>query len=158
MNRQFTITVDGQEHRIDIRDDNLLIDNIPFVWSADGNAVILDGIAFDTQIGDGTVTVDGQEFAVETAGFRIQHDRPKKRNGGGAPPAGAGSLAALMPGKIVKLLVAEGDEVAAGDVVLILEAMKMENEIEADRDGKIKAIHVSAGDNVEGGQALIDFE
>lgn len=160
MNRQFRIKVDGQEHKIDIRDDNLLIDNVPFVWGTDGDAVTLDGISYDVQPGEGTMTVDGLEYAVETQGFRIQRDKPKRRNGhgGGAAPAGEGNLTALMPGKIVKVLVTGGDEVKAGDVMLILEAMKMENEIEADRNGKIKVIHVAVGDNVEGGQALIDFE
>ena len=160
MNRQFKITVDGQEHRIDIRDDNLLIDNVPFVWSAEGDTVTLDGIDYEVRLGEGTATVDDQEYAVETPGFRIQREKPR-RNGNSArsaPPAGDGSLAALMPGKIVKVLVEVGDTVEAGDTVLILEAMKMENEVEAERSGTVKAIHVATGDNVEGGQALLDIE
>ena len=59
-----------------------------------------------------------------------------------------------MPGKIVKLVAAEGQAVKAGDVVLILEAMKMQNEITATVDGTVKAFNVTAGQSVKPGEAL----
>ena len=72
--------------------------------------------------------------------------------------AGANSVTAIMPGAILKVLVAEGDPVEAGDVVVILEAMKMENEIQAHRAGRVKTVHVGPGDSVENGQALVEIE
>ena len=60
-----------------------------------------------------------------------------------------------MPGKVIRVLVSEGEEIAEGDVAVILEAMKMENELRADRDGTVKQVAVAAGDDVELGQALI---
>ena len=54
-----------------------------------------------------------------------------------------------MPGKIIKLVANEGSSVKAGDVVLILEAMKMQNEITADTDGTVKKFNVAAGESVK---------
>jgi biotin carboxyl carrier protein len=62
---------------------------------------------------------------------------------------------APMPGKIVRILVKAGDEVEAGDPVVTLEAMKMENELCAPVGGTVKAVSVQTGDSVEGGQLLI---
>ena len=68
------------------------------------------------------------------------------------------SLISGMPGKIIRLMVKKGDEVKEGDPLLIMEAMKMENEMRASRDATIKEIHVAVGDNIEGGTVLINFE
>ena len=78
-----------------------------------------------------------------------------------APPAQASSdsmIMAPMPGIILSITVKEGDEVNAGDAILVLEAMKMENEIHAPRAGKVKKIHVSEGAEVQSGSALVEFE
>lgn len=78
---------------------------------------------------------------------------PKKA----AQSAGAGehSIDAPMPGKIVKLVASVGQSVNAGDVLLILEAMKMQNEITADAAGTVKAFNVDAGNNVAAGDSLV---
>lgn len=68
------------------------------------------------------------------------------------------SLVSGMPGKIVEVFVEEGDEVTKDQPLLIMEAMKMENEMRASSDGKIKSVNVNPGDNVESGQTLISFE
>ncbi|RMF76124.1 MAG: biotin/lipoyl-binding protein, partial [Acidobacteria bacterium] len=59
-----------------------------------------------------------------------------------------------MPGRVVKLLVEAGQEVAEGQGLLVLEAMKMENEVTAPRAGTVERLPVAAGDAVEGGQLL----
>lgn len=78
---------------------------------------------------------------------------PKKA----AQSAGAGehSIDAPMPGKIIKLVASVGQSVNAGDVLLILEAMKMQNEITADAAGTVKAFNVDAGNNVAAGDSLV---
>ena len=78
---------------------------------------------------------------------------PKKA----AVAAGAGehSIDAPMPGKIVKLVAAEGKAVKAGDTLLILEAMKMQNEIAADADGTVKTFNVTAGQSVKAHESLV---
>lgn len=73
--------------------------------------------------------------------------------GGGGPQ----TVAAYMPGRVVSLLVEEGAEVEAGQGVVVLEAMKMENEIQAERAGTVAKLHVAEGQAVEGGDPLFDL-
>ena len=75
---------------------------------------------------------------------------PKKAAG-----AGEHSIDAPMPGKIVKLVAAEGQAVKAGETLLILEAMKMQNEIAADADGVVKSFNVAAGQSVKAHESLV---
>ncbi len=72
-----------------------------------------------------------------------------------AAGAGEHSIDSPMPGKIVKLVAAEGAAVKAGDVLLILEAMKMQNEITADADGTVKKFNVAAGQSVKAHESLV---
>jgi len=69
-----------------------------------------------------------------------------------------GVIATQMPGVVVRLLVAEGDEVEAGDPVVVVEAMKMENEFKATISGRVSGVHVDAGQAVESGAALVTVE
>jgi biotin carboxyl carrier protein len=71
---------------------------------------------------------------------------------------GPSPVASPMPGKVVKLLVKVDEEVAAGQGLVVVEAMKMENELRAPRPGKVKAIHVKEGQPVEGQETLITLE
>ena len=84
----------------------------------------------------------------------ILHESLKK----GGSLGGGDSLSAGMPGKIVKVMVKKGDIVKASQPILIMEAMKMENEMRAPADTMIKEVHVGPGESVESGQTLISFE
>jgi biotin carboxyl carrier protein len=75
---------------------------------------------------------------------------------GGA--GGAERVTAPMPGKIVKVLVKPGDHVTARQGLVVIEAMKMENELRASRDGQVKDVHVAEGDLVEAGRLLTVIE
>lgn len=70
----------------------------------------------------------------------------------------SGSVVAPMPGTVIKILKNEGDEVKAGDVVLILEAMKMENEITAPVAGTLASVNCTAGGTVAGGDVLFEVK
>jgi biotin carboxyl carrier protein len=70
----------------------------------------------------------------------------------------AGELKTQMPGKIVKVMVKEGDTVEKGQTLIILEAMKMENEIKCGVDGVVKTIHVKEGDALEQGVLMMEVE
>lgn len=70
-------------------------------------------------------------------------------------PAGAATVSAPMPGKILSINVKAGDSVKRGDVLLILEAMKMQNEIMAPADGKVADVRVTAGQTVSTGDAMV---
>lgn len=78
-------------------------------------------------------------------------DAAKRVKGGGSEK----DVKSPMPGRVVKVLVAPGDEVAAGQPLLVVEAMKMENEVKAKAAGKVGEIHVKAGDTVESGARLV---
>lgn len=71
---------------------------------------------------------------------------------------GGNSIQAPMPGKVVKILVAEGDKVTSGQGIIVIEAMKMENELRAAMDGTIKKIRPAEGENVDSGEDLVLIE
>jgi biotin carboxyl carrier protein len=110
------------------------------------------------------VITKGTEYTVYTRGAhktlkiyneeKLLHESLKSGGGFG----GGANLAAGMPGKIVKVFVKPGDEVKEGDPLLIMEAMKMENEMRASGPAIIKDVLVKAGDNVESGATLVTFE
>lgn len=81
-----------------------------------------------------------------------------KVSGNSTKGAGAGSLESPMPGKIFKILKSQGEEVAAGDTILIMEAMKMEHAIKATKDGVVKEIFFKEGEQVAGGAELCAIE
>ncbi|HVK61936.1 MAG TPA: acetyl-CoA carboxylase biotin carboxyl carrier protein subunit [Bdellovibrionales bacterium] len=133
------------------KDDYKLVENtISLIFK--GNSYILDCVGSGTEYNVYTraayanVTIYNDEA--------ILHESLKK---GGAFGAGD-KLTAGMPGKIVKVLVNKGDVVKANQPILIMEAMKMENEMRAPQDTQIKDVLVKAGDSVESGQTLISFE
>lgn len=75
-----------------------------------------------------------------------------------AAGTGEGRLKAPMPGKILEIMVSEGDQVEPGDPVVILEAMKMENELKAPAQGIITSVAVNAGDSVEKNALILEIE
>jgi biotin carboxyl carrier protein len=102
------------------------------------------------------VEVDGRRFEVAVRDPEMSLPlppavRPRTATGSGAD----GTVTAPIPGNVLRVLVAAGDHVATGDVVCILEAMKMENEIAAQVDGVVREIPVSDGDAVGAGQLLL---
>jgi acetyl-CoA/propionyl-CoA carboxylase biotin carboxyl carrier protein len=115
-----------------------------------------------------TVEVNGRRFDVklwvpESAGVASSAPAKKKKTraasgAGGAGGGGNGQVAVPMQGTIVKVLVEVGQSVEAGQSVVVLEAMKMENQIEADKSGVIKAINVAPGDTVGAGDVVVVIE
>jgi len=79
------------------------------------------------------------------------------RNANGAS-SGESKISSPMPGKVVKVLVQEGDEVQEGDTIIIISAMKMESEYKAPKDGTIKKVHVKDQQTVDSNQVLIELD
>lgn len=102
------------------------------------------------------LNVSGRRLEAEVVDERTRAIR--ELTGSGAAASGPKPIAAPMPGLVVKIDVSEGDEVAPGQGIVIVEAMKMENELKAEAVGIVARIHVSAGDTVDKGQILVDFE
>ncbi len=106
--------------------------------------------------GQWDLNVSGHRLEAEVVDERTRAIR--ELTGAGAAASGPKPIAAPMPGLVVKVDVSEGDAVEPGQGVVIVEAMKMENELKAEAEGVVARIHVSAGDTVTKGQVLVDFE
>ena len=110
----------------------------------------------------GTVELHGDTFAAHVDGrsyaFAFSRGRVAEASARGAAGGAAGSIAAPMPGKIVKVAVREGDAVAAHDLLIVLEAMKMEHRIEAPGHGIVKRVVVREGEIVAGFAPLLELE
>jgi biotin carboxyl carrier protein len=106
------------------------------------------------------VRVTGDEVTIAGHRFLGEVDDPRqwKRSGRAADRHGRALIAAAMPGKIVRVLVALGDDVVAGQGILVVEAMKMQNELKAPRDGQVTAIEVRENDSVNAGAVLATIE
>ena len=105
----------------------------------------------------------GWDVAVEgiTVSVEVQDERSARlaRFGGAtSKQAGRETITAPMPGLVVRVNVETGQEVTAGESLVVLQAMKMENELGSPRDGRIKAVSVEPGQAVEQGQVLVELE
>ena len=103
-----------------------------------------------------TLWVDGYRFEVEALDERTRSIRDL--SAANAAPTGPAPVLAPMPGLIVRVNVSPGDVVEAGQGVVVMEAMKMENELRATSSGKVKSVEVSAGTAVEKGAILVSLE
>jgi biotin carboxyl carrier protein len=152
------VTIDGRTHAVDARriSDSvlsLLVQNgsgdVP-VQSVDAAfAARHNGGEFDVHLAGRSIAVE-----VRQAGsFGRQ-----KREGGGVHAAGPQRVVAPMPGKIVRILVKAGDAVTARQGLVVVEAMKMENELRAARDGRVRELLVAEGQSVDAGTVLLVVE
>ena len=118
--------------------------------------VIVDGVEFEVELdqqGDiWTAKVGGETFeiTVPDAG-----PAPKQRRSSGGKSKKSGKVSANIPGKVVTVEVSVGDEVKEGQVVMILEAMKMQNEIQAPVGGIVTEIHCEEGQSIEANVPLL---
>jgi biotin carboxyl carrier protein len=121
--------------------------------------VIVDGIEFEVLVdGEGTswsATVDGRTFQIE-----IPDAAPvaKKKRSGSGKKKKSGTVSANIPGKVVTVEVKAGDEVVEGQVILILEAMKMQNEIQAPISGTVASVNCEEGQAIEANIPLVIIE
>ena len=99
--------------------------------------------------------VDAKEFEVELRGSAGARPKPKAQT---RKAAGSGAVLSQMTGRVIRVDVKPGDEVKEGDVMLVVEAMKMENEIAAPVAGTVKVVSVAAGSRVAEGDPLVTIE
>jgi biotin carboxyl carrier protein len=153
---RYIATVDGQEYHVVLAEDGTVtLDGMPVVMdlqSIDGgfHYSLLVGAAshevFVERCEDFcTVTLGGQRYRVQVEDERARRAGERRATIG---EAGEAEVASPMPGVVVAVLVEAGQEVRTGEGLLILEAMKMENEIRAQRNGVVEAVHVTPGQRV----------
>jgi biotin carboxyl carrier protein len=146
---RFRVTQAGRTRIVDAR--RILEGARASTWSliaeGGGAARIID---VDGAAPELTITVENVSVPLKLV------DARRKLAAAAAPRANTGplSIKSPMPGKVVKVLVAPGDAVKAGQGVVVVEAMKMENELRAPRDGQVQAVSAREGQAVEAGQTL----
>jgi len=161
--RRYFVTVNGKKYEAQVEDEF-------------GKIMLLavDGGLFNIQLGDGPSKgnmnvkvnernrmIESKDFfsAKEIAAQKISISPPEAQVGVELRPAAitpnTDGILAPMPGKVISVKIDVGEKIRAGDVVLILEAMKMENEITSNKDGKVTEIRVKEGDSVDANDILI---
>ena len=162
---KYFIQVNGRQHEVDVverlGDLKVAVDGKPLELSYEevdtlGQVALLSegrsyGVSIEGDMSKVSVVIAGHLYAVEIEDERERAAHAAER----AASKGGGLVKAIMPGIVVKLLVAEGDVVEAGQPLLILEAMKMQNEIASTSAGRIKTIHVREREAVAGGARLV---
>ncbi|MEL0331814.1 MAG: biotin/lipoyl-containing protein [Candidatus Poseidoniales archaeon] len=121
--------------------------------------VVVNGTEYEVELdGEGTTwkaTVGGQTFDIEMPEAAVA---AKPRRSGGRKKKKSGTVSANIPGKVVTVEVEEGQEVSEGQVILILEAMKMQNEIQAPVSGTVVSVQCSEGEAIEANVPLVVIE
>lgn len=143
----YRVRTDGDWKRVDLTAANAFVHSLTF---EDGRQARLghrrSGNVHEVSFGNRTVHVEMHD--------PLAMKRARREDEGG----GSGQVRAIMPGRIVRILVAEGQEVRKGEGLLILEAMKMENEMPAPCDGRVSGVRVEQGQTVESGALLVVIE
>ena len=121
-------------------------------------SVLLDGRSYDVYVEDApggglVVDLNGHHFEIE-----VRDPRAWSRKAAGQGGTAVQSILSPMPGKVVRVLVAVDDEVVKGQAIVVVEAMKMQNELKANRDGKVLALPAKEGATVAAGELLATIE
>jgi biotin carboxyl carrier protein len=116
-------------------------------------SILSEGNSWEARVIGDEIAIAGHRFQSE-----IEDPRQWKRSGGAAEAHGRVSIFSPMPGKIVRILAKVGDEVTAGQGIVVMEAMKMQNEMKAPKDGRVTSIDVKENDSVTAGAVLAVIE
>jgi biotin carboxyl carrier protein len=163
---RFDVLMDGKTRRIEVSE------------SAEGMRATLDGVSVEMdaellqpgvlslRIGARVYrcwldeTLDGRQVVIagRRYAYSVEDPRSLKRRAHRGAMEGTISIKAPMPGRVVNLLAAVGDEVTAKQGVVVIEAMKMQNELKSPKAGRVVRLHVAAGDTVQAGAVLAEIE
>jgi biotin carboxyl carrier protein len=162
----FDATAFGRTARVEVRSTGglftVLVDGRPLSVSAIPTARHFTTLIIDGRCHDAGVLRQGEHHAVALRDGTVEVTLVPAARGAVAPhrkaAAGPAKVTAPMPGKIVRVAVAPGQEVHAGECLIVMEAMKMENEIRSPRDGRTRDVLVKEGQAVESGALLILVE
>jgi biotin carboxyl carrier protein len=149
---KWQIVVDGRPVEIDKEQLESARQVEPGVFS-----VLIEGKSVEVRLASApqgtTAETRGRRFSVE-----VRDPRNARRGSRTALGAGRQNVSAPMPGKVIRVLVNKGDPVEAGQGLVVVEAMKMQNEMKASRPGRVAELRVQAGDTVGAGETLVVLE
>lgn len=143
-------TLDDRTYELDLPrsvDNSLLLVTAGRVFDCRVNGQVESGLPVDVSVGT-------HRYSVTLADPR----RLRSATAAGALAGGVARITAPMPGKVVRVMVEAGAEVEAGDGIVVVEAMKMQNEMKAPRAGKVVTVSVEVGSTVNGGDVLAVIE
>jgi biotin carboxyl carrier protein len=145
---RYKLTLNGKTHTVDA----LTLEHGAVSMLVDGESY---SVEFEDNADDVTVLVKGQITRIDVANERKLRMRAASA---GFSAEGKQTIVAPMPGKVVKILVAVGDEVKEGQGLVVVEAMKMENELKSPKAGKVTELHAKEGSAVEINAKLVVVE
>jgi biotin carboxyl carrier protein len=161
---KYEIVIDGKAA-------TLLVDGNRLAYHAEGGAAIeRDYSAVRCGEGRWSVLIEGRSYAVALLGasevsvngrvFHVDAFDPRSLRGRRAAAEGSGpqTVAALMPGRVIRVLVEPGQEIGAGQGLIVVEAMKMQNEMKSPRAGRVAEVRAAAGATVAAGDVLVVIE
>ena len=161
---KFEVVIDGQAAALSVAGER-------FEYQRDGgDAIEHTYSAAPAGDGTGSILIDGRSYTVVilSAGeisvngrvFRVDVFDPRELRGrrSAADSSGPQAVAAPMPGRVIRVLVTPGQEVAADEGLIVVEAMKMQNEMKAPRAGRVAAVKTVAGATVSAGDVLLVIE
>ena len=164
----YDVVVDGKTHRLELtrgektwlcKVDDELMEVDAALTARDVLSVLLGGDAYEVKRerslqGDVHMIIGSARYAVD-----VQDPRSlRTRRSAAGTETGPRKVTAPMPGKIVRVMVAVGDEVKAGQGIVVMEAMKMQNEMKSPKDGRVQKILVAEGSTVNPGDGLAIIE
>ncbi len=149
---KWQVAVDSRTIEIDSEQLSAVTEVEPGVYS-----VLLDGASYEIRLVETlqglSAEVGGRRFAVE-----VRDPRDTGRGARASIGSGRQKVAAPMPGKVVRVLVKVGDSVDVGQGLVVVEAMKMQNEMKASRPGRVIEVRAGAGETVGAGDTLVVLE
>jgi biotin carboxyl carrier protein len=164
----YVVEVNGRRLAVEIRAGEAIVDGVKYsvsIQAVAGTPVRIVGVndavhrvVLRERVARGRyrMWLDGHRYDAEALDSRARAIRDMQASV--AKPAGPAPLRAPMPGLIVQLRVQVGDTVSAGAGLVVMEAMKMENELRTVSAGKVRAVHVTVGAAVEKGALLVELE
>jgi len=164
----YHVTANGNEHVVDVDEIEVdlfrvVVDGVEQMVDAQKSertvySLLVNGRSYEANV---TEKSDGLDITIEGDfyDFKVVDERRRTLSRhADVAASGIQVIQAQMPGKVVSILVEPGHRVKVGDGLLVLEAMKMENEIKSPKAGEVKEVNVQQGDTVESGQKLLVVE
>jgi len=160
---KYTVEIGGRSIMVEVDGGDLRVDGRPVGAALMGAGVVRRLVRGRTSREFVAGVLEDGRWRLLAGGYRLEPDvldaraQAVRAGARGRGPRQAGTLTAPMPGLVVRVLVREGDEVEAGRGLVVLEAMKMENELKAPGAGTVRTVHVKPGAAVERGTPLVEL-